>query len=365
MLSFLLASGYCRDSTNLYASQQGTGDCFNTDCSFNEAMLTLRTADVIRIKDKTIYPPSYPSEWSDLIEGAVQSNVTIMSHDGNTVIDGKFMTGGVMYYLENQRRFTWGKFVGFTFRNFNKLIMSRQHSWSLFPQVVFQDCNFEDCTSDLFSTSGGVWVFINCNFKNIKGKPFKALSESVVEFVDCTFEDTYSLFGYGCDFMFRNCIFKNTNGQRGGAIYASKSTLYVNKCKFINTHAQYYGGAIYIRDSREVYESEISDSCFYQTQAKNGTAIYGYLSFLDVHGNTFSTLNDKQQTVFNFGEDIKLNKNSFGGDAERCIREHEPLDEPDLYFPCDTYQRHETDDAHGNIYLDFSNPDDPLEEIIN
>lgn len=365
MISLFLFHIKCRDSTNLYASQQGTGDCFNTECSFNEAMLTLRCADVIHLKDKIVYPPSYPSEFSDLIENAAQSNVTLVARPEGTVIDGSFLTGGVMYYLENQKRFTWCKMVGFTFRNFHKLIMSRQHTWSVYPMMIFQDCTFEDSDTDLFSCSGGVWVFINCAFKNIKGKPFKALSETQVEFIDCHFENTSSIFGFGADLMFRNCIFKDTVGQRGGSVYASKSTLYVDKCKFINTRAQLYGGSIYIRDSREVYESEISNSCFLNTQAKNGSAIYGYLSFLTVHDNVFSAQNDKQQTVFNFGEEIKMTNNKFGGDAEACIRAHEPLNEPDLYYPCDTYQNHQFDDAHGNFFMDFGNPDDPLEEIIN
>jgi hypothetical protein len=142
MIFSLLVFTLSRESTNLYTSTQGTGDCFNTECSFNEAMLTLRVADVVHIKDKIITPAAYPSEFSDLIEGAAHSNVTLVGIEGGTVVEGSLLTGGLMYYLENQRRFSWAKFQGFIFRHFSKLLMSRQHSWSTYPQLVFQDCIF-------------------------------------------------------------------------------------------------------------------------------------------------------------------------------------------------------------------------------
>lgn len=360
---FFAVLAFQRESTYLYTSQQGTGDCFETTCSYNEAMLTLRMADVIYVKDKIIFPPSYPSEFSDLIEGAVQNNVTLIGlEETGTIIDGKMLTGGVMYYLENQRRFTWGKFKGFTFRHFDKLIMGRQHSWSTYPQVVFENCVFEDCSHDLFSTTGGHWIFVNCVFRNLTGRPFKALSETCVEFEDCTFENVRACFAYGADMIFRNCMFIRTFGDRGGAIYAAKSTLYVHECKFVDTKASANGGAIYVRDLHEKYQSEVSRSCFLRTTAKmNGTAIYSYLSVLEVADNVFS---GGEESFYAFTSEINNHGNTFNGDAEKCIRNHKPMNEPDLYEPCDTYQRHELDDAHGNIYLDFSNPDEPLDDLM-
>jgi hypothetical protein len=41
------------------------------------------------------------------------------------------------------------------------------------------------------------------------------------------------------------------------------------------------------------------------------------------------------------------------------------MNEEDLFAPCDTDQRHELDDAHGNIFIDFSNPDDPIKQLIS
>ncbi|KAH0790684.1 polymorphic repeat outer membrane protein [Histomonas meleagridis] len=339
---------------------QGVGNCFDEECSYNEAMLTLRMADVIYVRDKIIYPTMYPSEFSDLIEGAVQNNVTLVAHEDGTIIDGKMLNGGLMYYLENQRKFTWGKFKGFTFRDFSKLIMSREHSWSTYPQVVFEDCTFEDNSHDLFSTTGGHWVFVNCVFRNNSGRIFKALSETCVEFEDCTFETSQAAFAYGADIIFRNCIFSKTYGQRGGAIYAAKSTLYVYECKFIETKATANGGAIYIRDSHEKYQSEISKSCFLRTNADmNGTAIYAYLSDLTLNSNIFS---GGEESFYAFSSDIHEADNKFNADAEDCIRKHKPMNEPDLYYPCDTYQRHDFDDAHGNIYADFRDPENPLEQ---
>jgi hypothetical protein len=362
MFSLLFALSCSRDSTFLYASQQGTGDCFDSSCSFNEASLRLRAADVIYIKDKQVYPPSYPSEFSDLIEGAVQNNVTLVAQDGGTVIDGKMLTGGVMYYLENQRRFTWAKFKGFTFRHFEKLIMGRTRSWTTFPQIVFENCNFEDSTHDLFSTTGGHWVFVNCVFRNLTGRPFKALSETCVEFEDCTFENVQAVFGYGADLIFRNCIFLRTFGGRGGAIYAAKTTLYVRDCKFIETKATANGGAIYIRDSHEKYQSEISRSCFSGTKAAmNGTAVYAYLSDLNLNNNIFA---GDEDSFYAFTCEVHDAGNKYKADAEACIRAHQPMNEEDLFSPCDTFQRHELDEAYGNIYLDFGNPDDPIEQLI-
>jgi hypothetical protein len=362
MIFTLLLFSVSRESTNLYTSTQGTGDCFNTECSFNEAMLTLRVADVVHIKDKIITPAAYPSEFSDLIEGAAHSNVTLVGIEGGTVVEGSLLTGGLMYYLENQRRFSWAKFQGFIFRHFSKLLMSRQHSWSTYPQLVFQDCIFEDNSHDLFSTTGGHWIFINCVFRNNSGRIFKALSETTVEFIDCTIESSQAAFGFGADLIFRNCIFIKTFGQRGGAIHAAKSTLYVNKCKFIDTKASANGGAIYIRDSHEKYQSEISESCFLRTKAAlNGTAIYSYLSYIDVKKNVFA---EGEESFYAFTSEVNADGNVYNGDAEACLRNHQPLDEEDQFFPCDTYQRHEFDDAHGNIVMDFSNPDDPLEQLI-
>lgn len=354
-----------RESTILYTSSQGTGDCFQSICSFNEAMLTLKMADIIHVKDNIVYPPSYPSEFSDLIEGVVQSNITLVGNEGNTVIDGRYLTGGVMYYLENQRRFTWGKFKHFTFKNFNKLIMSRQHTWSTYPQVVFEDCIFENCSSDLFSTSGGVWVFIRCTFKNINGRPFKSVSETQIEYIDCNFENIRSaIFVYGSDLMVRNCIFTHCFGGRGGAIYARKSTVYIKGSKFINCEADANGGAIYIRDSLEDYQSEVSDCCFLNNKAKmKGNSLYLYLSSVIVKNNTFSgSYTDDLEVVSS--ETIGIDTSRFSSNPNKCIEDHKPLDLPDQFFPCDTYQNNITDDMHGNIYLDFSNPEDPLEDII-
>lgn len=363
MFFALLVITLSRESTNLYTSMQGTGDCFHSECSYNEASLVMKKADVIYVNDRVIYPPTYPSEFSDLIENVVQNNVTLIANKQGTAIDGKMLTGGTMYYLENQRVFTWGKFKGFTFRNFDKLIMSRQHSWSTYPQIVFQDCTFEKNKHDMFSTTGGHWIFVNCIFKNNKGRIFKALSETCVEFEDCSFENTQAAFAFGADMIFRNCIFTKTFGQRGGAIYAAKSTLYVHDCKFISTNATFNGGAIYIRDSHVNFQSEISRCCFLNTMAGiNGTAIYSYLSDLQVSENIFS--DNEEKSFYAFTSEIHSENNTYSGNAEACIKKHQPMNEDDLFYPCDTYQRTEFDDARGNIYMDFTNPDDPLEQRL-
>jgi hypothetical protein len=278
-------------------------------------MLRMRTADVISVKDKLIDPPAYPSELFDLIEGSVQNNVTLVAQESGTVIDGRMLTGGVMYYLENQRRFTWGKFKGFTFRRFEKLIMSRTRSWTTFPQIVFENCIFEDSSHDLFSTTGGHWIFVNCVFLNLIGRPFKAGSETCAEFEDCQ-----AVFAFGADIIFRNCVFVRTFGQRDGATHAEKSTLYIHQCTFVETKASANGGAIYIRDLHEKYQSEVWQSCFLETTAKmNGTAIYSDLSDFTVTDNIFA---GGTESFYAFASEIHEKGNKYDAEAEGCIRAH-------------------------------------------
>jgi hypothetical protein len=94
----------------------------------------------------------------------------------------------------------------------------------------------------------------------------------------------------------------------------------------------------------------------------NGTAVYSYLSDFNVSDNIFA---GGEESFYAFASEIHEHNNKFNADAEACIRAHRPMSEEDLFAPCDTYQRHELDDAHGTIYIDFSNPDDPIEQLIS
>jgi hypothetical protein len=93
----------------------------------------------------------------------------------------------------------------------------------------------------------------------------------------------------------------------------------------------------------------------------NGTAIYAYLSDFNITDNIFA---DGEESFYAFASEIHDHGNVYKGDAEACVRSHQPMNEEDLFAPCDTYQRHELDEAYGNIYMDFGNPDDPLEQLI-
>ena len=98
-------------------------------------------------------------------------------------------------------------------------------------------------------------ICINCIFKNNKGRIFKDLFETCVEFEDWSFEKTQAAFAYGKDIIFWNCMFTKAFCQSGGSLNEVKSTLYVYNCNFFSTNATFNGSAIYIRDSCVNFQS--------------------------------------------------------------------------------------------------------------
>lgn len=288
MFLFLLSCSLSRELRTLFVRENGQGDCFTSACRYEMASNIIRNGDTLIFEDSTITMNNYPNTISDLLNSAMFMNVTFIANDDTVKFDGRVIAGNQLLNPMSATRFCWVKFVGFSFIGFQKSILVRSVQDSIWPLIYFKNCVFEDNTKDLFDIRGGSFRFDNCIFRNNLGRPIKAVSEVLVEINDCLFENCSSLFLSNCDAIIRNCRFVGCNGNRGGAIYSTLSTLTVDGCKFIDNKASVYGGAIYIRESHVDLESEITKSSFIRNSANNGTDVYVYLSSLLVRENCFS-----------------------------------------------------------------------------
>ena len=350
--------GFSRSPRTIFVDPRVEGDCFSTPCSMKDAARVIRAADTVNFPDNyVIKPTSYPSEFSDLFVQVSLNNATVYSH--NSVVDGSLLSGEYLTELMSHPEYTWTLMVGWTFRNFAKTIFVRTQTWSSSPSYVFRDCTFEDCSKTPFRVSGGTYIFENCVFKNIDEYVLRSQLETYVEFVDCKFENCRSIFLMHSDATFINCIFKNTTGDRGGSIYSHQSTLHVDHCFFINTRAKVNGGAIYIRDSNASYESEVVNSCFYETECgKNGTAIYSYSSALRVSDCSFTS----RTPIYSFESAIQSSNNKEGNDCTECLQTN-PVDYiPYDFTPVDTFKLTQLDDISGDVVIELS--DDEDDDII-
>ena len=276
-------------------------------------------------------------------------NVTAVSK--GTVVDGTMLSGEMLVQVTSHADFTWTVFDNFTFRHFSKPIAVRRYAWSAGPYVVFRNCVFEDSSSDLFVMKGGTLIFENCVFRNVSGRPLKGLGEFVADFVDCLFDDCGSLFLSESGASFVNCRFRKMRGKRGGAIYASKSTLRVERCMFVDCHAEVSGGAIYLRDSREHLETEIRTSCFIRTTAAvNGSAIYIYQSHAVLCDNCFPS----EDSLMHVNSTVQNDAPTYDSTCAACTTlppaPYLPID----YTPTDTHKWYQLDDlkSGATIILD-------------
>ena len=333
-------------SRNLYVDPHGDGDCFGTPCSIQTAALVARCADVIHFPPAVIKPTSYPSDFSDLFLQMSLMNVTAVS-DG-TVIDGRYLSGEMLMQITSHEVFTWVVFDNFTFKHFTKPIATRQYTWSAGPYVMFRNCIFEDSDSDLFVVKGGTLIFENCIFRNVKGRPIKGIGEVTTDFTDCVFEECGSLFFSECGASFTNCRFKQMRGKRGGAIYAAKTTLNIERCMFVDCHAEFSGGAIYIRDAHERLESEIKDSCFVRTAADvNGSAVYCYCAYVELSGNCFAS----EKSIVNVSGSVEVTNSTYDATcrAWEAWGPAQPI--PIDYTPTDTNKWYQFDDMRSGATI--------------
>lgn len=359
ILFVLLTFIHSRGPRTIHIDPNYDGDCFETPCAMKTATLIVRAADTVIFPPTVIRPNNYPSEFSDLFIQLTLMNTTVISK--GTVVDGTYLAGDMLFQVTSHPVYTWTIFHNWTFRHFSKPIFTRQYTWSTGPFLIFRDCVFEDCQYDLFIMKGGTIFFENCQFKNISGRPIKAVSELRVDFTDCIFESTQALFFHGSDASFVNCKFSNIKGQRGGAIYTAKSTLFVNRCSFSNCLAEANGGAIYIRESSENFETEIQDSCFIHNHAKiNGSDIYVYLSRIELSGENCFT-QSFEESVYSFSSEVSIQNNKSVIIDDKCFdclkkKPAEVLEND--YTPTDTNKWYQFDDLKPGTTIQLDEEED-------
>lgn len=320
MLYFLFVSLiFSRELRELHVSDGADGDCLTSACSFDKAHNILLNGDTLIFEDKKISITSYPSAISDLIHESMFMNVTFRGNDQTTIFDGRFMAGESLFNIDSSARFAWVKIIGFTFTNFEKPVMTRFKSETPWPLVIMKDCSFHKNKQDLFNLKGGTFQFDNCVFKENLHRPIKAVTEAIVDIVDCHFEHSESMFFFDCDISIKNCRFIENFGSRGGALYLSKVTLSIDGSKFIRNKAKNNGGAIYIRESIDDYKSEIKRSCFIDNACGvNGTSFYGYWADVILRDSCFSEPQSK--AIFAFRSNNTLIGNAFESKCEELLK---------------------------------------------
>ena len=341
MFIFIISFSASQEHRTLYLSSNEDGNCLSTPCSVKQAKFLIHASDTLIFKDDfnhVIYPTAFPSEISDFLIRASLLNTTIIGN--GMVFDGTYLAGDMMMQIISQDFYSWSVFRNITFRSFSKPIAKRKFSWSSAPYLIFKDCNFLDSSSELFVMKGGVILFENCLFKNIQNRIVKGIKELKADFVNCTFENCSSLFFSDSNCAFRNCNFYKMKGERGGAIYASRSTLFADSCKFIDCFANINGGAIYIRESFPKYESEIINSCFINNEAKiNSSSIYSYMSYLNLENNCFVDEN----YIAQYKSKITFSNNTYSNGTECLIKKASKYIEFD-YTPIDTLKFNQLDE---------------------
>ena len=144
---------------------------------------------------------------------------------------------------------------------------------SLIDLVFTGNSVHNDDGTALQHVGGGELYMKNCRFVGNDGSPdgFDIFGTVYLNSVDkvliegCYFADNDNIdYGAGIyaedcnDFVIRNTTFENLNaGDRGGAIWAEDSEIYIYNCKFNNNSCGNYGGAIYTNSTvLHVYDSE-------------------------------------------------------------------------------------------------------------
>ena len=167
-------------------------------------------------------------------------------------------------------------------------------------ELYIENCEFENVTS---SKNGGAILADVAGENDVTGK---------VTIIDTKFKDTYSEFGgayvqLGGDFVLKNTEFINAHANyNGGAIYLSHTNTEINNCTFdsngISIIEGYstYGGAIYCDKSTLT----ITESKFFNNVASAGNAIYAYDTSYNIKNSTFENNTNPIYTVFDVESNI-------------------------------------------------------------
>ena len=161
-------------------------------------------------------------------------------------------------------------------------------------ELYIENCEFENITS---SRNGGVI------FADVIGVPG---ATGNVTIIDSKFRDTYSEFGgayvqLGGDFVLKNTEFINSHAKyNGGAIYLSYTNTGIDNCTFDSNGVSIiegyptYGGAIFC----DISTLNITDSKFFNNVASAGSAIYAYDTSYNIKNSIFENNTNPIYTVF-------------------------------------------------------------------
>ena len=162
-------------------------------------------------------------------------------------------------------------------------------------KLYIENCEFENITS---SRNGGA-IFVDVT--GAKG------SKGNVTIIDTKFRDTYSEFGgayvqLGGDFVLKNTEFINSHAKyNGGAIYLSYTNTEIDNCTFDSNGVSIiegyptYGGAIF----SDISTLNIIESKFFNNNmASAGNAIYAYDTSYNIKNSKFENNTNPIYTVF-------------------------------------------------------------------
>ncbi len=178
-------------------------------------------------------------------------------------------------------------------------------------EVYISNCEFINTTSS--KNAGSIHVDITGYSPGNVGN---------VTIVDSIFKNTYSEFGgayiqLGGQFWINNTEFINSHAMfNGGAIYLSFTESQINNCTFesngvgIIENYSYYGGAIF----SDMSTLNITDSKFFNNVASAGNAIYAYDTSFSINGSTFKNNTNAIFSVFTKKFNIDAN-NVFNNDT--------------------------------------------------
>ena len=162
---------------------------------------------------------------------------------------------------------------------------------------------------------GGVVYIKNCEFINTtSSKNAGAVYADIggegeggnMTMLDCLFRDTYSDFGgaflqLGGDLFLNNTEFINTHATyNGGSVYLSYVNSVINNCTFDSNSVDdiegypTYGGALFL----DMGTYNINDSKFFNNNASAGSAIYAYDSSYNIKNSIFENNTNPIYTVF-------------------------------------------------------------------
>ena len=178
--------------------------------------------------------------------------------------------------------------------------------------------------------AGGELYIENCEFENVtSSKNGGAIFADVTGSTDTTgnvtiigtkFKDTYSEFGgayvqLGGDFVLKNSEFINSHAMYdGGAVYLSYTNTEIDNCTFDSNGVSIiegystYGGAIYC----DMSTLNMTESKFFNNVASAGSAIYAYDNSYSIIKSTFENNKNPIYTVFD--KESVLEKNTYDDD---------------------------------------------------